>query len=100
MVATGNNPPYAVRFLLSKSYGVEHPILFISGITASAPCLAGLLSVSFFLLITVWVTPENQLAELALHGSTVLTQDFRGPQMGWFSRSADSTRAPCISRLA
>jgi len=28
------------------------------------------------------VTPENQLAELALRGSSVLPQDFRGPQMG------------------
>src|SRR5262249_18140395 len=50
--------------------------------TASAPCLAGVLSISICLLFTVWVTPENQLAELALHGSSVLTQDFRGPQMG------------------
>src|SRR5205809_7352010 len=40
------------------------------------------LSISFFLFITVWVTPENQLAELALRGSSVLTQDLRVPKWG------------------
>src|SRR5690348_15197310 len=100
IVATGNSPPYAVRFLAPKSYGVEAPILLGSGITASAPCLAGVLWISFFLLITVWVTPENQLAEFLLRGSSVLTQDFRGPQMGCLRRSGDSAQRACINRLS
>src|SRR6516164_10881068 len=99
MVATGNNPPQAVRFLPWKSNGVDARILLGSEITASAPCLAGVLSVSFFLLITIWVTPENQLAELALRGSSVLTQDFRGPQMGSVRRSVDSPQPTCINQL-
>ena len=42
---------------------------------------AGLVSMSVY----VWVTSENQLAKLALRGSSVLTQDFRGPRMGCHS---------------
>src|SRR5215471_12762892 len=67
--------------------------------TASAPCLAGVLSISFCLLFTVWVTPENQLAEFALRGSSVLTQDFRGPQMGFTPRRSRTAQFACISRL-
>ncbi len=33
------------------------------------------------MLIAIWVTPENQLARFELRGSSVLPQDFRGPQM-------------------
>ena len=65
----------------------------------SAPCLAGVLSISFSLFITVRVTPENQLAEVVLRGSSVLAQDFRGPQMGWFRKLADSAQKMCVSRL-
>jgi predicted component of viral defense system (DUF524 family) len=61
--------------------------------------LALLLSICFLLLITVWVTPENQLAELALRGSSVLTQDFRGPQMGFSLRQSRTAQFACISRL-
>src|SRR5260370_42594876 len=67
--------------------------------TASAPCLAAFFSISFLLLITVWVTPENQLAELALRGSSVLPQDFRGPQMGVVSQTVGRAQTACISRL-
>jgi hypothetical protein len=63
------------------------------------PLSGGGLSVSFFLSITVWVTPENQLAELALRGSSVLTQDFRGSQMGSVRRPADPPQTACISGL-
>jgi hypothetical protein len=41
-------------------------------------------------LFTIWVTPEYQLAKFALRGSSVLPQDFRGPQMG--SHSGGSIR--------
>src|SRR5450755_2808595 len=68
--------------------------------TAAAPCLAGLLSLCFFLLITVWVTPENQLAKLALRGSSVLPQDFRGPQMGFHFRWGGNAQFLCIIQLS
>src|SRR5262249_54497692 len=57
------------------------------------------LSICFLLLITVWVTPENQLAELALRGSSVLAQDFRGPQIGFSLRQSRTAQFACISRL-
>src|SRR6516225_3394895 len=70
-----------------KSKGVDAPIFIGLGITASDPCLAGVLRVCSFVLFTIWVTPENRLAKLALRGSSVLSQYFRGPQMacdsGW-----------------
>src|SRR5450755_4563025 len=68
--------------------------------TAAAPCLAGLLSLCFFLLITVWVTPENQLAKLALRGSSVLPQDFRGPQVGFHFRWGGNAQFLCIIQLS
>jgi hypothetical protein len=78
---------------------VEAPILLGSAITSSAACLPGCLSLCFFLLITVWVTPENQLAKLALRGSSVLPQDFRGPQMGFAFRWAGVAQFLCIIQL-
>ena len=59
-----------------------------------------LLSLCFFLLITVWVTFENQLAKLTLRGSSPLPQDFRGPQMGFIFRSAGDAQFLCISQLS
>src|SRR6185295_4992622 len=99
MVTTGNSLPYAVRFLPSKSYGVEAPILLGPAMSSSAPCLAGFLPLCSFLLFTVWVTPEDQLAKVALRGSSVLTQDFRGPQMGASFRRADLAQFLCIRQL-
>ena len=37
-------------------------------------------SLCFFLSITIWVTPGNQLAKRQLRGFSVLLQDFQGPQ--------------------
>jgi len=74
-----------VQQIVTGSYGVEAPILLGSAMSSSAPCLAGFLPLCSFLLFTVWVTPENQLAKVALRGSSVLTQDFRGPQRGCHS---------------
>jgi len=45
---------------------LEIPILLGAAITSSAACLAASWSLSFSLLITVWVTPGNQLVGLAL----------------------------------
>ena len=38
---------------------VEAPILLGSEILLPSPCVPRVLSLSFFLLITIWVTPEN-----------------------------------------
>jgi len=61
--------------------------------------LARVLSLCSFVLITVWVTPESQLAELALLGFSVLSQDFRGPQMGCSIGQRCWHHFPSISRL-
>src|SRR5437773_11650698 len=56
IVATGSRPPYGVRFLPSKSYGVEAPILLGSGCVAWIACLAALFRLCFFPRLTIWVT--------------------------------------------
>src|SRR5215470_684915 len=71
------------------------------GMTASDPCLAGVLHVCSFVLFTIWVTPENRLAKLALRGSSVLTQYFRGPQMardsGWVKTLSVHVHKPAVT---
>src|SRR5215467_3733772 len=73
------------------------------GMTASDPCLAGVLHVCSFVLFTIWVTPENRLAKLALRGSSVLTQYFRGPQMardsGWVKTLSVHVHKPAINQV-
>src|ERR1019366_685096 len=81
IVATGSRPPYGVRFLPRKSYGVEALMLLGSGITSRTPCLAGFRRVCCFLWFTIWVAPENRSAKLELRAPTVLTQDSQGLQM-------------------
>ena len=52
-------------------------------------------------LFTIWVAPENRLAKFALRGSSVLTQDSRGPQMvGVIQADQDAFRFTCINRLS
>src|SRR6266478_350222 len=99
-VATGNKPPYAVRLLPSKSYGVEAPILLGSGITRSAPCGTRLSSLCSLLRLTIWVTPRSRLAKLELRGLSVLQQDFRGPQVVLSFSPSYSTQRPCIGQVA
>jgi hypothetical protein len=70
-----------------------------SPIPSFGPCLARLFSLCSLLLITIWVTPENQLAKFALRGSSVLSQVFRGPQMGFSVRRGDAVQPLCISQL-
>src|SRR6266478_4120610 len=98
-VATGNKPPYAVRLLPSKSYGVEAPILLGSGITRSAPCGTRLSSLCSLLRLTIWVTPRSRLAKLELRGLSVLQQDFRGPQVVLSFSPSYSTQRPCIGQV-
>src|SRR3974390_3132757 len=82
MVATGNKPPYAVRFRAEKSYGVEAPIFKGSGITVSAPCPQGVFSLSFRLFFTFWVTPENESAKRQLHRFPCFNPGFSGSPKG------------------
>src|SRR6266849_709610 len=98
-MATGNKPPYAVRLLPSKSYGVEAPILLGSGITRSAPCGTRLSSLCSLLRLTIWVTPRSRLAKLELRGLSVLQQDFRGPQVVLSFSPSYSTQRPCIGQV-
>src|SRR5271166_2473352 len=63
MVATGNSPPYGVRFLPSKSNGVEPAILLGSGVTAGGPCLERVLPLCFFSFFTFWVTSWKSARE-------------------------------------
>src|SRR5260370_37910727 len=98
-MATVNKPPYAVRLLPSKSYGVEAPILLGSGITRSAPCGTRLSSLCSLLRLTIWVTPRSRLAKLELRGLSVLQQDFRGPQVVLSFSPSYSTQRPCIGQV-
>src|SRR3974377_138187 len=82
MVATGNKPPYAVRFRAEKSYGVEAPIFKGSGITVSAPCPQGVFSLCFRLFFTFWVTPENESAKHQLHRFPCFNPGFSGSPKG------------------
>jgi hypothetical protein len=50
------------------------------GITASTPCLPGVLRLMLVFVVHHLGDSENQLAKVTLRGSSVLTQDFRGPQ--------------------
>ena len=83
MVAMGSSPPYAVRFLLVKSYGVEAPILKASGLTASTPCVTQRFSLFSRLLFTFWVAPENEFAKRQLRFSTCFNAGFSGSPIGY-----------------
>src|SRR6266403_2254793 len=83
-MATGNKPPYAVRLLPSKSYGVEAPSLLGSGITRSPPCGARLSSLCSLLRLTIWVTPGSQLAKLSTSRPFCSSTGFPGSPSGSF----------------
>src|ERR1039458_10229933 len=80
-VPTGSNPPYAVKFLASKSYGVAGPILLGSEETVSGPCFTEVLSLSLFLSVTIWVTSLGRFCQAATSQTSVFPQYLRGPQM-------------------
>ena len=69
------------------------------GVTALAPCLADVLRVCSSVLFTIWVAPENRLAEVALRRSSVFTQDFRGPQMALRLGLLRTIQFTCVTRL-
>src|SRR5262245_20054985 len=99
MVVTGNNPPYGVRCAPLKSKGVAAPTFIGFRRTVRSPCLAGVMRVCSLLLFTIWVTPEIELTKVALRGSSVLTQEFRGPQMGCNSSGSDRTQFTRIDQV-
>src|ERR1039457_4232705 len=99
IVATGSRPPYGVRFLPRKSYGVEALILLGSGITSRTPCLAGFRRVCCFLWFTIWVAPENRSAKLELRAPTVLTQDSQGLQMDALPATSFKPQFRCIIQV-
>jgi hypothetical protein len=51
-------------------------------------------------LFTIWVTPESELAKVVLRGSSVLTQEFRGPQMGCDSTGSNRAQFMCIDQVS
>src|SRR5215472_4500781 len=67
------------------------------GITASAPCLAGILRM-LVCAVHHLGDSENRLAKFALRGSSVLAQDFWGPQMGVIQANQDAFSSRTIYR--
>ena len=67
--------------------------------TVSSPCLPRILRVSSFVLFTIWVTLESERMKLLLRGSSVLTQEFRGPQMGAIRLAQTETNSRCIAKV-
>src|ERR1019366_4452266 len=97
IVATGNRPPLGVRFLPSKSKGVEAAILLGSGISVGEPCLVRVLSLCFFSFFTFWVTSWKSAREGAnFAASLFLQQDFQGPQRVHF---LSTSTAPQVLRI-
>jgi hypothetical protein len=78
---------------------VEAPIFIGFPGDLSSPCLAGVLRVCLLVLFTIWVTPESELTKVGLRGSSVLTQEFRGPQMGCELTGSDRTQFTCIKQV-
>src|SRR6516164_11238398 len=83
MVATGNKPPYGVRFLPEKSKGVLAAILLGSDATFGEPCGTGVLRLCLELSFTIWVTPENGLAKVRTSRLLCSTTAFSGSPNGF-----------------
>src|SRR5271166_2551572 len=91
MVATGNSPPYGVRFLPSKSNGVEPAILLGSGVTAGGPCLERVLPLCFFSFFTFWVTSWKSAREARTSLPLCFTTGFPGSPEGSLPQSLFSS---------
>src|ERR1019366_847443 len=104
MVATGSRPPYGVKFLPRKSYGVEALILLGCGITSPTPCVPGSRRVCCFLLFTIWVAPENRSAKLRTSRISCFNAGFSGAPNGcpssYLIRAASPTHNLGVKRLA
>src|ERR1700746_4071503 len=94
MVATGNKPPYGVRFLPEKLNGVFAAILLGSEYDAGEPCGTGGLRVCSELVITIWVTPGNGLAKLPTSRPLCSTTAFSGSPNGFSFHRPSLTSKP------
>src|SRR5258707_1099926 len=89
MVATGNSPPYAVRFPPWKSKCVEALIFMGSRGPSPNPCLTGFFALRWPLSITIWVPPENWVVKSELHDLTGFIPGFSGsPNVSRLPRSS------------
>src|ERR1035438_8208552 len=82
MVITGSSPPWGVRFFPLKSQGVEALILLGPDETLSGPCFTGVLSLSFFLSVTIWVTSLGSVLRSANFANFCFTPIFTGSPNG------------------
>src|ERR1700757_2900730 len=94
MVATGNKPPYGVRFLPEKSNGVFAAILLGSEANSGEPCGTGGLRVCLDLSITIWVTPGNGLAKAQTSRPLCSTTAFSGSPNGFSFHRLPLTSKP------
>src|SRR5665213_4042218 len=100
MVATGNRPPYGVRFLPEKSQGVEAPILLGSGCAPPEPCFTGSFSLCCVLFVTIWVTPPwGWPAKLVTPQVSVSPNDNGVPKWFGFRLVSASCLLPCIDQV-
>src|SRR5208283_2335194 len=80
-----------VRFLPSKSKGVETAILLGSGVTAGKPCLERVLSLCFFSFFTFWVTSWKSAREALTSLPLCFTTGFPGSPKGSLPQHLFST---------
>src|ERR1700745_1210271 len=83
MVATGNRPPYAVRFLPWKSYRVDELILYGFRDSSCEACGTGFLRICLQLIVTIWVTSRNGLVKLRTSRPSCSTTAFLGSPNGF-----------------
>src|SRR5712691_4005131 len=82
MVATGSRPPYGVKFLPRKSYGVEALILLGCEAAFRGPCLTRVLPLCCFLFVTIWVTSLESVCEATPSQTSSFTPCFLGSPNG------------------
>jgi hypothetical protein len=77
---------------------VAAPIFIGLRRTAPSPCLTRVLQVLVCVVHHLGI-PESELTKLLLRGSSVLTQEFRGPQMGAIRLAQTETNSRCIAKV-
>src|SRR5713101_1791607 len=88
MVATGSRPPYGVKFLPRKSYGVEALILLGCEAAFRGPCLTRVLPLCCFLFVTIWVTSFGSVCEVVLSANLQFYPRIVGSPNGFFRFTA------------
>ena len=100
IVITGSSPPYGVRFLPLKSYGVEALILLASGALRSTPCFPPVFPLFSFLSVTIWVTLPGSIAEAPIFADILFYPSvFGGHQMVPFSTNPTRPLSVCIAQV-